>query len=227
MNFIKKFIGTTSTDEVASIPSGKLFLTRSKQSPKGEIECLYNDAYAAIKQTTTPFFYQLCVTKVYQEGEREFSSNSNYSDDEYDEDEDDEIEANASIVLPNAKYDSRHSSKDEWVFPITEDLRFFRKDVASDGSSKAIAWKDLNGDLGDKFEFIVGDDVRNSDFESFMMTIYKCLYEQKYHESSIKINDSNLLKEFIHNPKLELLNFDDLEFEEEEEEEEELSLIHI
>lgn len=217
MNFIKKFIGTTPTDEVASIPSGKLFLTRSKQSPKGEIECLYNDAYAAIKQTTTPFFYQLCITKVYQEGEREFSSNSNYSDDEYDEDEDDEIEANSSIVLPNPKYDSRHSSKDEWVFPITEDLRFFRKGVASDGSSKAIAWKDLNGDLGDKFEFIVDDDVRNSDFESFMMTIYKCLYEQKYHESSIKINDVSLLKEFIHNPKLELLNFDDLEYEEESE----------
>lgn len=204
MNFIRKFIGTTSTDEVASIPSGKLFLTRSKRSPKGEIECLYNDAYAAIKQTTTPFFYQLCITKVYQEGEREFSGNSNYSDDEYDEDEDDEIEANASIA--NAKPDS----KDEWVFPITDDLRFSRKDVASDGSSRAITWKDLNGDIGDKFEFIVGDDVRNSDFESFMTTIYKCLYEEKYHESSIKINDLSLLKEFMH-PEL---SFDELDEEE-------------
>ncbi|KAI5962748.1 VID27 [Candida theae] len=209
MNFIKKFIGTASTDEVASIPSGKLFLTRSKQSPKGEIECLYNDAYAAIKQTTTPFFYQLCITKVYQEGERQFGHDSNYSDDDYDEDEDDEIGANSSIVSPNAKYDS--ASKDEWVFPITEDLRYFRKDLASDGSSRAIAWKDLNGDLGDKFEFIVGDDVRNSDFESFMTTIYKCLYEEKYHESSIKINDLSLLKEFIYKP--ELLNFEDFEYE--------------
>ena len=50
MNFIKKFIGTTTTDEVALIPSGKLYLTRSKQSPKGAIECLYNDAFASIKR---------------------------------------------------------------------------------------------------------------------------------------------------------------------------------
>ncbi|KAI5956740.1 VID27 [Candida jiufengensis] len=222
MNFLKKFIGTTSTDEVASIPSGKLYLTRSKTSPKGAIECLYNDAYASIKQTTNPFIYQLCITKVYQEGENEFRSNSgyNYSD---DEDEDyEETDQNSSIARTSSfiQKDSRHNTKDEWVFPINEELKIFKK---IENGKRSIAWKDLNGDLGDKFEFVLDDEIRNNDFDSFMLTIYKCLYEEKYRESSISVNTLEELKEFIYNPKSELLNFEDLEYDEDEEEEDDES----
>ncbi|KAI5962962.1 VID27 [Candida pseudojiufengensis] len=219
MNFIKKFIGASSTDEVASITSGKLYLTRSKTSPKGAIECLYNDAYASIKQTTNPFFYQLCITKVYQEGENEFRSNSgfNYSD---DEDEDyEETDGNSSIVRTSSfiQKDSKQNTKDEWIFPINEELKIFKK--IENNNKRSIAWKDLNGDLGDKFEFVLDDEIRNNDFDSFMMTIYKCLYEEKYHESSISVNSLDQLKEFIYNPKSELLNFEDLEYDEDEDDE--------
>ena len=42
------------------------------------------------------------------------------------------------------------------------------------------------------------------------MTIYKCLFENKYQTSYAKVNDPNQLKEFIYNPKGELLTFDEL-----------------
>lgn len=210
MNFLRKFIGTTTTDEVALIPSGKLFLTRSKQSPKGALECLYNDAYASIKQTTSPYYFQLCVTRVYQEGESEFSR---FDDSEEEDDLDD--------LIPTS--DSKSQSKDEWVFSISEELKIYKLDKP-DGN-RAIAWKDLNGDLGDNFEFVIDEEVRNSEVESFMLTIYKCLYESKYHASALGINDMSQLKEFVYNPKMELLTFEDLkdldDSEEEDEEDEE------
>ncbi|RCK57521.1 Vacuolar import and degradation protein 27 [Candida viswanathii] len=207
MNFLRKFIGTTTTDEVALIPSGKLFLTRSKQSPKGALECLYNDAFASIKQTTSPYYFQLCITRVYQEGESEFSR---FDDSDDDDDLDDLIPAS----------DSKSQSKDEWIFPITEELKIYKLDKP-DGT-RAIAWKDLNGDLGDNFEFVIEEEVRNSEVESFMLTIYKCLYEGKYHTSALGINDMSQLKEFVYNPKMELLTFEDLkEFDELEDSDEE------
>ncbi|EMG45806.1 hypothetical protein G210_3987, partial [Candida maltosa Xu316] len=206
MNFLRKFIGTTTTDEVASIPSGKLFLTRSKQSPKGAVECLYNDAFASIKQTTSPYYYQLCITRVYQEGESEFTR--------FDDSDDDDDEGDSTPTI-----DSKRQSKDEWIFTISDELKIYKFDKPDGG--RAIAWKDLNGDLGDKFEFVIDEDIRNNEVESFMMTIYKCLYESKYHASSLGVNDMDQLKEFIYNPKKELLTFDDLKALDDSEEEEE------
>lgn len=145
MNFIKKFIGTTTTDEVALIPSGKLYLTRSKQSPKGAIECLYNDAFASIKKTTSPYYYQLCITKVYQEGEADFNRFDD-SEEEYDGEE----------LAPTN--DTRRQSKDEWIFPIADELKIHV--CEKEDGSRAIAWKDVNGDLGDKFEFVIDEEVR-------------------------------------------------------------------
>ncbi|RLV89488.1 Vacuolar import and degradation protein 27 [Spathaspora sp. JA1] len=209
MNFIRKFIGATPTDEVASIPSGKLYLTRSKQSPKGSIECLYNDAFASIKQTTTPFYYQFFINRVYQEGELDATSNSASEGDDDDE-------------STNSRKDIHHS-KDEWVFPLEQDLNIYIYQKTN--GSKAIVWKDLNGDLGDKFEFIIDEDVRFNEVDSFMFTIYKCLYENKYRTSSLRINNLEDLKEFIYNPKQDSLGLEDLQedgdFEDEEDEEEE------
>ncbi|KAK6464909.1 VID27 cytoplasmic protein-domain-containing protein [Scheffersomyces coipomensis] len=202
MNFIRKFIGTSTTDEVASIPSGRLYLTRSPQSPKGEIECLYNDAFASIRQTTRPYLYQLCITRVYQEGEVDAHGLSGFDDS--DDDDDDDHDAPHSIADTSG---SAHS-KDEWAFTILEDLKFHTYDK-TDGT-KAIVWTDLNGDIGDKFEFIIDEDIKHKDIDSFMFALYKCLYESKYHKSSLAIQDMQQLKEFVYNPKSEILAFGDL-----------------
>ncbi|KAK6454154.1 VID27 cytoplasmic protein-domain-containing protein [Scheffersomyces xylosifermentans] len=200
MNFIRKFIGTSATDEVASIPSGKLFLTRSPQSPKGEMECLYIDAFACIRQTTRPFFFQLCITRVYQEGELVAHGSSGFDDsDEDDEDDND---------TPHSLSDATTGSKDEWTFSILEDLKIHSY-TKTDGT-RAIAWKDLNGDIGDKFEFIVDEDVKLNDVDAFMLALHKCLYEVKYHRSSLGIKDLSELDEFIFTPKPELISIGDL-----------------
>lgn len=197
MNFIKKFLGTTPTDEVALIPSGKLFLTRSPQSPKGEIECLYNDAFASIRQTTTPFYYQLCIVKAYQEGELDLHDANGFNDSD-----DDDFNSRHSLA------DDSNTSKDEWAFAISGDLKIHTYNKP-DGS-RAIAWKDLNGDLGDKFEFIIDENVKFTEVDGFVLFLYKCLYEQKYQRSSLKVKDMDQLKEFVYDPKAELLTFEDL-----------------
>lgn len=197
MNFIKKFLGTTPTDEVALIPSGKLFLTRSPQLPKGEIECLYNDAFASIRQTTAPFYYQLCIVRAYQEGELAANGATGFNDSD-----DEDFDGRHSLT------DESQSSKDEWTFAISGDLKIHTYNKA-DGS-RAIAWTDLNGDLGDKFEFIIDEDVKFTEVDSFVLFLYKCLYEQKYQRSSHKVKDMDQLKEFVYDPKAELLTFADL-----------------
>lgn len=220
MNFLKKFIGSTSTDEVVSLPSGKLFLTRSPLSPKGELECLYNDAFASIRQTTTAFYYRLLITRVYQEGE--INSNGGDGFDDLDDDYDDD---GGRGDLPHSITDSQSGtgSKDEYGFVVSEELKIHLYD--KDDGSRAISWKDLNGDLGDRFEFVIDQDCRQSDVDLFMFALYKCQYEQKYHKSSLNITSMSQLKEFIYNPKMELLTFEDLNkniwAEEEDDDEEE------
>lgn len=200
MNFLRKFIGATATDEVALIPSGKLFLTRAPLLPKGAMECLFIDAFALIRQTTRPFYYQLCITRVYQEGELDAHGLSGFDDSDDDDDEDRE---NAHSIT-----DSTSGSKDEWSFAIVEDLQIHWYNKA-DGT-RAIAWKDLNGDFGDKFEFNVDEDVKLSDVDAFMLALYKCLYEVKYHKSSLGIRHSSELDEFIFTPKPDLLSMENL-----------------
>ncbi|EGW30263.1 uncharacterized protein SPAPADRAFT_157038 [Spathaspora passalidarum NRRL Y-27907] len=205
MNFLRRLIGTTTTDEIASIPSGKFYLTRSKNSPKGALECLYNDAFASIKQTTTPFYYQLFINRVCQEGE--IDDVQNFADSEDDE------ESTSS---------RKDDPKDEWVFPIEENLRIYTYHKAN--GTRIMVWKDLNGDIGDNFEFIIDEDVRLNDIETFMFTIYKCMYENKYRTSALRIRNMDELKEFIYNPKQESLGLEGLQetYDSEEEDEEEL-----
>ena len=137
----------------------------------------------------------MCITKVYQEGEADFNRFDD-SEEEYDGEE----------LAPTN--DTRRQSKDEWIFPIADELKIHV--CEKEDGSRAIAWKDVNGDLGDKFEFVIDEEVRSSEVEAFGMTIYKCLFENKYQTSYAKVNDPNQLKEFIYNPKGELLTFDEL-----------------
>lgn len=180
MNFLKKFIGASAVDEVALIPSGKLFLARSPLLPKGALECLYNDAYITIKQTTTQFLYQLVVIRAYQEGEDE-------KPDEADEDDDSE---GTALDL---------GISDERVFFLAEDLKV--RAYIKDSGSRVIAWKDMNGDYGDFFEFVVDEEIRYHEVDHFMTSLRRCLYEQKYQKPSVGVEDDQL-SEFVYESKL-------------------------
>lgn len=183
MNFLRKIIGASAVDEVALIPQGKLFLARSPLLPKGALECLYNDAYITIKQTTTPYLYQLAAIRAYEEGEV-----SPEALDEADGDDDSE----------GAALDSRNA--DEWVFFLAPELKV-RICTKHDGT-RVIAWKDMNGDLGDLFEFVVDEEVKYNELDHFMAALYRCLYELKYQKSSAGV-EAEQLEEFVYNPKLE------------------------
>lgn len=179
MNFLRKFIGASAVDEVALIPSGKLFLARSPLLPKGALECLYNDAYITIKQTTTQFLYQLVVIRAYQEGEEEKTDEA---------DEDDDSEGTALDVGIN----------DERVFFLADDLKV--RVYTKDSGSRVIAWKDLNGDYGDLFEFVVDEDIKYNEVDHFMTSLHRCLYELKYQKPSVGVDD-DMLAEFVYDPK--------------------------
>lgn len=178
MNFLKKFIRTSAVDEVALIPSGKLYLARLPTLPKGASECLYNDALITIKQTTTPYFYQLAVIRAYEEGEA-----SSLSDGEADEDDDNE----GSLA--------EAGNADERVFLLAPELRV--RISTNDNGTRVIGWKDVNGDVGDRFEFVVDEDIRYTDVDHFMLSMYRCLYESKYQKPSVGVENADLA-EFVY-----------------------------
>lgn len=184
MNFLKKFIGATPINEVALIPSGKLYLTRAPFLPKGALECLYNDAVIKIKKTTNDHYYQLSVTKAYQEGELNLEA----ADDE-DEDGDSEDTNEES------------GNNDEKAFSIDPELKF-RIYTKPDGT-RAISWKDLNGDLGDRFEFSIDEEVKYTEIDNFTFSLYKCLYEHRYQKSADDITDMDQLNEFVYDPSMD------------------------
>lgn len=181
MNFLKKFIGASPIDEVALIPSGKLFLTRAPFLPKGALECLYNDALIKIKKTTKEHYYQISIIKACPEGELNLES----VDDEGDDGESDDSNEDSG-------------NNDEKVFSIDPELKF-RVYTKSDGT-QAISWKDVNGDLGDRFEFSVDEDIKYTEVDNFTLSLYKCLYELRYQKSADDITDINQLSEFVYDP---------------------------
>ncbi|KAK7683941.1 hypothetical protein QCA50_012912 [Cerrena zonata] len=204
MNLLKKFIGSSATDEIALIPSGKLFLTRSPNSPKGELECLYNDAFASIRQTTTPFYYQLCIIKAYQEGELDGHGSAGFDDLDNDDDYDDRHHDSAT----SNEIDGVSHTKDEWSFQILEDLQIYQYNKPN--GSRAIRWNDMSGDLGDKFEFVIDEEIKFNEIDGFVFSLYKCLYETKYQRSSLGIKSIDELSEFTYDPKSEFSELDDL-----------------
>ncbi|KAG7191597.1 uncharacterized protein KQ657_002992 [Scheffersomyces spartinae] len=201
MNFLKKaFFASEKSDELSTLPSGRLYLTRSPNSPKGARECLYSDACATIRQTNTPYYYTLMVSRMYQEGELDANGS------EYDSDEE---ESDSDLGRGNGDSANRiaNGHNDEWSFTISEDLQIYS--FTNEDGTKAISWNDLNGDFGDRFEFVIDEEIKYSDIDSFLLSLYKCVYELKYNESSMGIEDLNQLQEFILSPK-DLLNLDKL-----------------
>lgn len=175
MNFIRRFIYNGTTDEIALIQQGLLFLKRLPNSPKGSSECLYNDAVVTIKKTNVPFSYQLIVSRLYQEGE------SSIHQEEFDLD-DDELTDDGALNVNN---------QDEWSFTISDSLNF--NVLQKKDGSYAINWNDINGDIGDRFEFNIDEEIKFTEIKNFQTVLFKCLYELKYLKTCL---DPEGLKEF-------------------------------
>ncbi|ODV97459.1 hypothetical protein PACTADRAFT_49180 [Pachysolen tannophilus NRRL Y-2460] len=181
MNIIKKLLDSSSSsagskdlDELITIPTAQLFLRRLPQSPKGELECIYNDCVASIRRTSVAFNYQLVIQKSCQEGESE--------NDEYDGEDD------------SNSFDD--DLKDEWNFLIDCSLNF-AQETDVDKNLIYISWKDVNGDLGDKFQLIIDKKlVKAATIDAFIEILYRCEYERKYNKSSDDCTYKQLINEF-------------------------------
>ncbi|KAK9239543.1 VID27 cytoplasmic protein-domain-containing protein [Lipomyces kononenkoae] len=101
MNFLKRVLGSTPKQELVSIPSGRLYLSRSQNSVKGYSECIFKDAVAAVRRTTTEFHYQIVVQRAYEEGEEQL------------EDEEDEESFDEYTFLIDEALHFRQSQSDE------------------------------------------------------------------------------------------------------------------
>lgn len=177
MNIVKRFFMNQknySTDESNMIPSGQLYLVRSPSSPKSENECLYNDAILSIRKTNHPFDYQLVVWK------GQPSDSDSLSDDENeDSDASDTFFDNESNILKS------------FIIDAGLQICLFER-----YHEKIISWRDMEGDLGDMFEYRINNTVPLDTIEKFMTTIYKCKYERKYKKSSSNV-DVKDIQEFI------------------------------
>ena len=173
MNFIRRILATSAKEELVVLPSGQLFLTRSPNSPKGVNECIFKDAVASVRRTSTEFHYQLVVQRVYEEGEEGLE----------EQDTDDIV-----VVEEN---------KDEWTFLIDEALRisYYSRD-----NHVIVSWHDLDGEPGDVFEFICDKSIKPNVFDLFDLTARKCQYERKYQKPFEGDADSDL-DEFDFDPE--------------------------
>lgn len=177
MNIVKRLLNKPKAygmEDSVMIPSGQLYLVRSPSSPKSENECLYNDAILTIRKTRHEFNHELVVWKSY-----ESDSDSLDNDEDVNNTDEEQFFENESNILK--------------TFLIDSSLKlclFERYD------EKIISWRDMEGDIGDMFEYRITKTVPNDTIEQFMTTIYKCKYERKYRKSSVGINLKDL-EEFI------------------------------
>lgn len=177
MNIVKRLLYKSKAygaEDSAMIPSGQLYLVRSPSSPKSENECLYNDAILTIRKTRHEFNHELVVWK-----NNESESDSLDNDEDVNVTDEEQFFENESNILK--------------TFLIDSNLKlclFERYD------EKIITWRDMEGDIGDMFEYRITKTVPNDTIEQFMTKIYMCKYERKYQKSSVGIDLSDL-KEFI------------------------------
>ena len=67
--------------ELIQLPAGALYLVRP-DNVKSARECIYRDALATIRRTSTPHNYQLVVTRAYEEGEEQLLEDEDETDNE-------------------------------------------------------------------------------------------------------------------------------------------------
>lgn len=181
--------------ELMTIPAGQFFLLRSSKSPKASIECLYNDATLAIRESSA-HVYKLVVRKEMDESE-------STGGDENEDFDDEEI----SILSGQSKKD------EEWSFTLDESLHF-HKNWNKQGDMTFV-WRNTKGDRGEKFQFVVNNDIPLTDIDQFLQAVYRCEYEYKYKRSSNGATEEEL-KQFTlaHSPEDTSIFSDEDEVEE-------------
>ncbi|SCV05306.1 LANO_0H04566g1_1 [Lachancea nothofagi CBS 11611] len=187
MNIIKKIMDSGAKPELVSIPAGQFFLLRPKTSPKATLECLYNEATLAIRESGTHRF-ELVVRK-------EIDDTELASGDGTEDFEDDGL----SVLSGQSKKD------EEWSFNLDKSIQFHKS--WSDQGDMAFVWKNTKGDAGEKFEFVVNSEIPFTDVGHFLHTAYLCEYEYKYKKSASKAVREDLKQfEFSHGTDEEALD---------------------
>ena len=164
----KYIFGNASKESIIEIPQGKLYLVRPL-SPKGTSELIFRDATASIRRTGQDFHYQLVIQRAYEEGEAELLAE--------EEGEDGDI-------------DTLGTEKDEKTFLLDQSLHF-RSEIREDGE-KVFAWQDLEGDLGDLYEFICDESIKPGEVSTFEIVAIECQYERKYRKPKDTATDRQL-----------------------------------
>lgn len=164
----KLIFGSSNQESLIELPQGQLYLVRPL-SPKGYSELIFKDSAIRIRRTNQDFHYQLVVQRAFEEGEEELLAE--------EEGEDAEIDALAS-------------ERDEKTFLLDAALHF--RIEAREGGDKVLAWRDLNGDNGDLYEFVCDPSIGTAEVERFLRAAQECQYERKYRKPNTTASEEDL-----------------------------------
>ncbi|PUU81575.1 VID27 cytoplasmic protein-domain-containing protein [Tuber borchii] len=80
----KYIFGDSTKQDIIQLDQGQLYIVRPN-SVKGYSECIFKDAAATIRRTSTLYHYQLVIQRAYEEGEEELVDDAEDVDDAKDE----------------------------------------------------------------------------------------------------------------------------------------------
>ncbi|KAH0609394.1 uncharacterized protein H6S33_012880 [Morchella sextelata] len=83
-NVGKLIFGDSTKQDIIQLDQGQLYIVRPN-SVKGHSECIFKDAAATIRRTSTNFHYQLVIQRAYEEGEEQLVDDAEDFDDTKDE----------------------------------------------------------------------------------------------------------------------------------------------
>ncbi|KAF9958544.1 hypothetical protein BGZ72_000213 [Mortierella alpina] len=122
--------------------------------PHQEGQCIYIDAQVIVQRTTEPYVTHITIERVFAEGEEDFLEPT------------DEPE------------------QEQRTFRISEDMAFQRHIFQG---STTFTWRDTEAshcdDGGVYYRFVCDDETTNYHANNFEITVYQCMYEQKYQQS--------------------------------------------
>ncbi|KAI5294475.1 hypothetical protein KEM52_003930 [Ascosphaera acerosa] len=189
-NVSKYLFGDTAKENLIDIPQGLLYIVRPC-SPKGYSELIFKDAAASIRRTGQDHQYQLVIQRVYEEGEAELAaeqeddhgeegilaaSTSSGGGDGRGSDAARTASGGTGISTPDGL---GTSDKDERAFLLDQALRL-RCETRADSGERVFAWRDLSGDAGDLYEFVVDASISQEKISTFLLAAVHCQYERKY-----------------------------------------------
>ncbi|ORX86733.1 VID27-domain-containing protein [Anaeromyces robustus] len=169
--------------------SGELYQQIEQSSVRNVTsECLYLDSVITIQKTTRPNYFNLIVSRVFEEGEDELendNSEDELSDDYY-----------------------------EKIFLITEDLSFIKKIWDHDDKKKtAFFWLDKSDDEKVTRYIFVPEKETETFVNNFENAVYQCIYQSKFENDAVntdeeafnKYIDEYKAKSLVYNTENEVL----------------------